>query len=151
MVIYGLLIVFAIIYLVPLVVMVMTSLKPLDEVPAATCLPCPQHLTFEPWTKAWGTACVGLTCAGIKGYLEFGENGRPGGADFDAAGRAQRLRADEVAVSGHKLVFGMMLFACFIPFQSVLIPMATILGKLGRSGNRSRTRSACRSASAIRP
>src|SRR5208337_5111279 len=32
------------------------------------------------------------------------------------------------------LVFGMMLFACFIPFQSVLIPMATILGKLGGIG-----------------
>ncbi|MFZ0205690.1 MAG: carbohydrate ABC transporter permease, partial [Roseiarcus sp.] len=31
-VIYGLLILFALIYLVPLVVMVMTSLKPLDEV-----------------------------------------------------------------------------------------------------------------------
>ncbi len=27
---------------------------------------------------------------------------------------------------GHKLVFGLMLFACFIPFQAVLIPMATI-------------------------
>ena len=35
---------------------------------------------------------------------------------------------------GHKLVFGMMLFACFIPFQSVLIPMATILGRLGQIG-----------------
>ena len=27
-----------------------------------------------------------------------------------------------------------MLFACFIPFQSVLIPMAMILGKLGALG-----------------
>jgi len=35
---------------------------------------------------------------------------------------------------GHKLVFGMMLFACFIPFQSVIIPMAVILGMLGRIG-----------------
>ena len=31
-VIYGLLILFALVYLVPLVVMVMTSLKPIDEV-----------------------------------------------------------------------------------------------------------------------
>ena len=29
----------------------------------------------------------------------------------------------------------MMLFACFIPFQSVIIPMAVILGKLGSIGN----------------
>jgi glucose/mannose transport system permease protein len=36
---------------------------------------------------------------------------------------------------GHKLVFGMMLFACFIPFQSVIIPMAVILGTLGQIGN----------------
>ena len=28
----------------------------------------------------------------------------------------------------------MMLFACFIPFQSILIPMATVLGKLGAVG-----------------
>ncbi len=35
---------------------------------------------------------------------------------------------------GDKLVFGLMLFACFIPFQSVLLPMATILGALGRFG-----------------
>ena len=52
---------------------------------------------------------------------------------------------------GHKLVFGMMLFACFIPFQSVLIPMAMILGMLGRSAISSSTPPAFRSVSAIRP
>ena len=36
---------------------------------------------------------------------------------------------------GHALVFGLMLFACFIPFQSVIIPMAVILGILGHLGN----------------
>ena len=61
-VIYGLLIVFAIIYLMPLVVMVMTSLKPLDEVTGGNMFYFPRDLTFEPWKKAWGTACVGLTC-----------------------------------------------------------------------------------------
>jgi glucose/mannose transport system permease protein len=37
--------------------------------------------------------------------------------------------------AGHRLVFGLMLFACFIPFQSVIIPMAVILGELGQLGN----------------
>jgi glucose/mannose transport system permease protein len=32
---------------------------------------------------------------------------------------------------GHKIIFGLMLFACFIPFQSVLIPVARVLGLLG--------------------
>jgi glucose/mannose transport system permease protein len=32
---------------------------------------------------------------------------------------------------GHKLIFALMLFACFIPFQAVLIPAARVLGILG--------------------
>ena len=35
---------------------------------------------------------------------------------------------------GHKILFGLMLFSCFIPFQIVLIPMARVLGILGISG-----------------
>ena len=35
---------------------------------------------------------------------------------------------------GDDLVFGLMLLACFIPFQIVLIPMARILGLLGLAG-----------------
>jgi glucose/mannose transport system permease protein len=36
---------------------------------------------------------------------------------------------------GHSWVFGMMLLACFIPFQIVLIPMARILGLIGIAGS----------------
>jgi glucose/mannose transport system permease protein len=36
--------------------------------------------------------------------------------------------------TGHRIIFGLMLFACFIPFQSVLIPMAQVLGALGLAG-----------------
>ena len=68
-VIYGLLVFFAAVYLVPLIVMVMTSLKPLDEITGGNMFYFPHDLTFEPWKKAWGTACVGLTCEGIKGYV----------------------------------------------------------------------------------
>src|SRR3546814_12118709 len=32
---------------------------------------------------------------------------------------------------GADLIFGLMLFGCFIPFQIVLIPMARVLGLLG--------------------
>ena len=59
-------------HLLPLVVIVMTSLKPLDEVTGGHMFWLPEHLTLEPGTKAWGTACVGLTCAGEqigKGYV----------------------------------------------------------------------------------
>jgi len=35
---------------------------------------------------------------------------------------------------GDEIVFGLMLLACFIPFQIVLIPSARILGLLGLAG-----------------
>jgi glucose/mannose transport system permease protein len=134
-VIYGLLIVFAIIYLLPLVVMVMTSLKPLEEVTGGNMFYLPQHLTFEPWTKAWGTACVGLTCAGLKGYVwNSVKMVVPAVLISTLLGALNGYVLTKWRFPGHKLVFGMMLFACFIPFQSVLIPMATILGKLGAIG-----------------
>jgi glucose/mannose transport system permease protein len=135
LVIYGLLIVFAIIYLLPLVVMVMTSLKPLEEVTGGNMFYLPQHLTFEPWTKAWGTACVGLTCEGLKGYVwNSVKMVVPAVLISTLLGALNGYVLTKWRFPGHKLVFGMMLFACFIPFQSVLIPMATILGKLGAIG-----------------
>ncbi|HBU96355.1 carbohydrate ABC transporter permease, partial [Thalassospira lucentensis] len=38
---------------------------------------------------------------------------------------------------GDKIIFGLMLFACFIPFQIVLIPMARVLGMIGIAGTTS--------------
>jgi glucose/mannose transport system permease protein len=135
LVIYGLLGLFALIYLLPLVVMVMTSLKPLDEVTGGNMFAAPRELTFEPWTKAWGTACVGLTCAGIKGYfLNSLKMVVPSVLISTILGALNGYVLTKWRFPGHRLVFGLMLFACFIPFQSVLIPMATILGKLGQFG-----------------
>ena len=134
-IIYGLLILFAIVYLMPLVVMVLTSLKPLDEVTGGNMFWLPQHLTFAAWAKAWGTTCVGLTCTGIKGY--FWNSIRmvvPAVLISTFLGALNGYVLTKWRFPGHKLVFGMMLFACFIPFQSILIPMATILGKLGQIG-----------------
>jgi len=134
-VIYGLLLLFAVIYLLPLAVMVMTSLKPLDEVTGGNMFWFPRDLTFESWAKAWGTACVGLTCTGIKGY--FWNSIKmvvPAVIISSLLGALNGYVLTKWRFPGHKLVFGMMLFACFIPFQSILIPMATILGKLGQVG-----------------
>jgi ABC-type glycerol-3-phosphate transport system permease component len=115
--------------------MVMTSLKPLDEVTGGNMFYFPRDLTFEPWKKAWGTACVGLTCEGIKGYVwNSVRMVVPAVLISTLLGALNGYVLTKWRFPGHKLVFGMMLFACFIPFQSVLIPMAMILGKLGALG-----------------
>jgi glucose/mannose transport system permease protein len=135
-VIYGLLGFFAVIYLLPLVVMVMTSLKPLDEVTGGNMFALPRAPSFDSWEKAWGTACVGLTCDGIKGY--FWNSIKmvvPAVAISTMLGALNGYVLTKWRFPGHRLVFGMMLFACFIPFQSVIIPMAMILGELNEWGN----------------
>jgi glucose/mannose transport system permease protein len=134
-VIYGLLAFFAIVYLMPLFVMLVTSFKTMDEIQNGNMLSLPSSPTFEPWVKAWGETCVGLTCAGIKGY--FWNSLKmviPAVLISTILGALNGYVLTKWRFRGHTLVFGMMLFACFIPFQSVLLPMATILGSLGRFG-----------------
>jgi glucose/mannose transport system permease protein len=131
-VIYGLLILFCLIYLLPLFVMVVTSLKSLDEIREGHMLALPREVTLEPWRQAWGSACIGLTCAGLKGYFANSiAMVVPAVVISTLLGALNGYVLTKWRFPGHRWVFGMMLFACFIPFQSVLIPMARVLGVLG--------------------
>ncbi len=134
-VIYGLLLLFAIFYLLPLFVMVTTSFKTLTEIQDGNMLALPRVPTIEPWLAAWGTTCVGLTCQGIKGF--FGNSLLmvvPAVAISTMLGALNGYVLTKWRFPGHRIVFGLMLFACFIPFQAVLIPMALVLGMLGLAG-----------------
>jgi glucose/mannose transport system permease protein len=130
--IWGLLLLFAVVFLLPLFVMVTTSLKTLDEIHDGNMLALPQNPTIEPWLKAWSEACIGLTCNGIKGY--FGNSVvmvTPAVAISTLLGALNGYVLTKWRFPGHNSVFALMLFACFIPFQVVLIPMARVLGLLG--------------------
>src|SRR5215218_2468311 len=70
-IIYSTLIVLALYYLFPLYVMTVTSLKGLEEVRLGNIFAPPLEVTFEPWVKAWTSACTGLYCEGLKvGFLK---------------------------------------------------------------------------------
>jgi glucose/mannose transport system permease protein len=130
--IYTTLIVFAIMYLLPLWVMVVTSFKTLDEVHEGRMLALPAYFTTEAWSSAWGAACIGLTCEGISGY--FWNSIKmvvPAVAISTLLGALNGYVLTKWRFPGHKWVFALMLFGCFIPFQVVLVPMAQVLGRLG--------------------
>ncbi|MER8419840.1 carbohydrate ABC transporter permease [Mesorhizobium sp. M0166] len=134
-VIYGLLALFALFYLMPLFVMLVTSFKTMDEIQNGNMLALPQAPTFAPWIRAWSEVCSGLTCVGMKGY--FWNSIKmvvPAVVISTLLGALNGYVLTKWRFRGATLVFGLMLFACFIPFQSVLLPMATILGSLGRFG-----------------
>jgi glucose/mannose transport system permease protein len=133
--IYGLLALFALYYLAPLYVMIVTSFKTMSEIQDGNMLYFPKEFTVDPWVKAWGEVCSGLTCEGIKGYfLNSIEMVVPSVAISTLLGALNGYILTKWRFRGHRLLFGLMLFSCFIPFQAVLLPMATILGNVGRFG-----------------
>jgi glucose/mannose transport system permease protein len=97
----------------------------------------PKSPTFAAWTRAWGEAAIGVSdTAGISGYfMNSIKMVVPAVLISTLLGALNGYVLTKWRFPGHKLVFGMMLFACFIPFQSVIIPMAVILGLLGQIGN----------------
>ncbi|TCV73568.1 carbohydrate ABC transporter membrane protein 2 (CUT1 family) [Neorhizobium sp. R1-B] len=134
--IYAALVVLALVYLLPLYVMLITSLKSLDEIRGGDMLALPGSPSIAAWVKAWGEACIGVSCVGIKGY--FWNSIKmvvPAVLISTLLGALNGYVLTKWRFPGHKLVFGMMLFACFIPFQAVLIPMARLLGLLGLSNS----------------
>ncbi len=135
--IYALLMLFAVYYLLPFYVMVVNSVKPLDEIRQGNMLALPQALTLAPWTTAWSTAQVGVQATGLKPYfLNSILMVVPAVAISTMLGALNGFVLTKWRFRGDNLVFGLMLLACFIPFQIALIPTARILGLLGIAGTR---------------
>ncbi len=137
-VIYAALILFAIYYLLPLYVMLVNSLKPLDEIRQGDMLSLPGALTIEPWLTAWSTAQIGVQPTGLKPYfMNSILMVVPAVTISTILGALNGYVLTKWTFRGAGLVFGLMLLACFIPFQIVLIPMARILGIFGLAGTTS--------------
>ena len=64
--VYAFLIISALFFLTPLWVMLVTSFKTMDEVRQGFLFNWPANFTFDPWIKAWDTACTGRYCDGLK-------------------------------------------------------------------------------------
>jgi len=134
-VIYSLLLVFCVYYLLPLYVMLVNSLKPLEEIRQGQMLNLPRAWTIEPWRSAWSTAQIGVSPTGLKPYfLNSILMVVPAVAISTLLGALNGYVLTKWRFRGDNIVFGLMLLACFIPFQIVLIPSARILGELGLAG-----------------
>jgi glucose/mannose transport system permease protein len=134
--IYLILILFALFYLLPLYVMGINSVKPLDEITGGNMMALPQTWTFAPWASAWSTAQIGVEPTGLKPYfLNSILMVAPAVIISTIVGALNGYVLTKWRFRGDTWVFGLMLFSCFIPFQIVLIPMAMVLGTLGLAGS----------------
>lgn len=129
------LILFAIFYLLPLFVMLVNSFKPLEEIRQGNMLNLPQEFTLAPWASAWSTAQIGVQPTGLKPYfINSILMVAPAVAISTMLGALNGYVLTKWRFPGHNIIFALMLLACFIPFQIVLIPMARMLGIFGLAG-----------------
>lgn len=134
--IYGVLLFFVLYFLVPLLVMLMTSVKSMEEIRTGNLISLPRHPTLAAWLKAWGTATIGVTNEGIKGF--FWNSIRmviPAVLISTLIGALNGYVLAMWRFKGSDTFFALLLLGCFIPFQVILLPMARTLGLLGLSGS----------------
>lgn len=129
---WALLLAFAAFYLAPLYVMVATSLKTVEEIRQGNLMALPVAPTLDAWSKAWSSACVGIECTGIgRFFWNSVAMVIPAVAISTVLGALNGYVLTKWTFKGADLVFALILFGCFIPFQIVLVPMARTLGLLG--------------------
>ena len=127
---------FVLYYLLPLFVMITTSLKSLEEIRTGSLVALPRNITFEAWGTAWSSACTGIQCEGLKPY--FWNSifiAIPAVFISTLIGALNGYVVAQWRFKGANMIFALMLFGCFIPFQVVLLPMARVLGLMDLAGS----------------
>ena len=133
---YAVLIIFAIYFLMPLFVMITTSLKDLNEIRSGSLIALPRDITFDAWREAWSTACTGIKCEGLAPYFWNSVLlAIPAVLISTLIGAVNGYVIAQWRFKGADIIFALMLFGCFIPFQVVLLPMAKLLGIMGLAGS----------------
>ena len=129
---YATLLLAALFFLAPLYVMLATSFKDAEQIRAGNLLSLPASLNFEAWTLAWSSACTGVDCRGLQPYFWNSVSmAVPAVLISTAWGAVNGYVLSLWKFRGSELLFGLLLFGVFMPFQVVLLPMSQVLGYLG--------------------
>ena len=132
---YGTLIMVAMYYLLPLYVMVVTSLKGMPEIRMGNVFGPPIEITFEPWVKAWSTACTGINCDGLS--RGFGNSVRiliPSVVLSIAISSINGYALANWRFKGSEVFFTILIIGAFIPYQVMIYPIVILLREMGLYG-----------------
>ena len=134
--IYGSLIVMALYYLLPLYVMVVTSLKGMPEIRMGNIFSPPMEITFEPWVKAWSNACTGLNCDGLsRGFWNSVRILVPSVILSIAIASVNGYALANWKFKGAEVFFTILIVGAFIPYQVMIYPIVIILREIGLYGS----------------
>lgn len=134
-ILYGTLFVAAAYYLLPLYVMVVTSLKGMPEIRLGNIFAPPVEITFEPWVKAWANACTGLNCDGLsRGFWNSVRILVPSVVISIIVASVSGYAMANWKFKGSELFFSILIIGAFIPYQVMIYPIVIVLRELGIYG-----------------
>jgi glucose/mannose transport system permease protein len=121
----------ALFFCVPLYVVMVTSLKTMDQIRIGEIFSLPLPVTFEAWNQAWNHSCSGIKCDGLKvGFWN----------SVFILFPSLALSIGLSCVTGYALAlwnvkwagtFLFILFMCaFVPFQIIMYPMIVLSAQL---------------------
>ncbi|PKP57723.1 ABC transporter permease [Candidatus Atribacteria bacterium HGW-Atribacteria-1] len=128
--IYIMLAIFTIFYIIPMYIMVVTGMKSFAEVSLDTMWNLPFSLNFNSFNLAW----LGSTKGGFRGLSGSFLNSVflviPATVISALLGSLNGYVLTKWRFYGSDLIFTMILFGMFIPYQSIIIPLVLTLQKL---------------------
>jgi glucose/mannose transport system permease protein len=131
-VIYGFLLIFALIYMVPLIVVLMNTFRDNIDVARNGLLAFPRSFTLDGWSAAWSTYCLNGRCEGMSAnfwnsvYMTI-----PATIISTLLGALNGYILSKWRFWGSDTIFTILLFGVFMPGQIALMPWAYILGTTG--------------------
>jgi len=132
---YGFIFISCAFFLAPLYVMLVTSLKPMDEVRLGYIFKWPVNPTFQPWLDAWSNACTGLACDGIHGaFLNSVKITIPSVIVSIFAGALFGYCLSFWRTKGANFLFGLLLLGAFLPYQLFIYPLVRVYATAGLYG-----------------
>jgi glucose/mannose transport system permease protein len=130
--IYGTLMVVCLYYLLPLYVMIVTSLKGMPEIRMGNIFSPPVEVTYEPWVKAWAEACTGINCDGLsRGFWNSVWILVPSVFLSIAIASVNGYALANWKFKGSEVFFTILIFGAFIPYQVMIYPIVILLRESG--------------------
>ena len=128
--------VFAIYYLAPLYVMIVTSFKSMEEIRKGNLMMLPKEFLLDAWKIAWGGRGYDAGDVFLRPF--FWNSTKmvvPAVVISTFLGAINGYILTKWRFKGDNIIFLLFLFGCFIPYQAILLPMARTLGALGISNS----------------
>ena len=126
--VYAFLLSSALFFLLPLYVMLVTSVKPMTEIRLGNLLALPAHFTLDAWRTAWQSACTGLDCNGIQvGFWNSVRIVVPSTILSIMVGAVNGYALSFWKPRGAAWLFAILLMGAFIPVQVMVYPLVRVL------------------------